>query len=93
MKIIERAKMPNGTDIQIEDWSKDYNCYAECATVGAYPIAQVSGDRPFEPERNKTFRMEIDFNTKEEARECFEQLKAGDKQLIDFATEKDKKYL
>lgn len=93
MQIIEKAIMPDGTKIQIEDWSKDYSCYAECGTIGAYPIAQMSGDRPFEPERGRTFRMSINFDTKEEARKCFEQLKSGEKQLIDFAEEKDKKYL
>ena len=93
MEIIERAIMPNGTHIQIEDWSKDYDFMGECATIGAYPIAQISGDTPFAPERNETFRMSIDFKTKEEARKCFEQLKTGEKQLIDFADEKDKKYL
>lgn len=45
MKILKKATMPNGTEIQLEDWS-DTNT-AECPdlyglTIGAYPTAKNS---------------------------------------------------
>ena len=94
MEIIERATMPNGTKIQIEDWSKDYSCFAKNSTIATYPVAKETADNLLGyPERGKTFRLSIQFKNEEEARKCFEQLKTGEKQLIDFADEKDKKYI
>ena len=40
MEIIERAIMPNGTEIQLEDWSEDFPGVCEL-TIGAYPIAKI----------------------------------------------------
>ena len=94
MEVIERAVMPDGTDIQIEDWSKDYSCFAECGTIATYPIAKQTARNLLEyPRRNETFRLDIQFKNKDEARKCFEQLKSGEKQIIDFCDEKWKEFL
>lgn len=46
MKVIERATMPNGTEIQLEDWSdKNAEKFPELygLMIGAYPIAKNTG--------------------------------------------------
>ena len=94
MEIIEKAMMPNGTEIQIEDWGKDYSCYGECSTIATYPISKITADNILEyPERNKIFRLDIQFKNKQEAKICFEQLKNGEKQIIDFCDNKWKEFL
>ena len=40
MEIIKEAVMPDGTHIQLEDWSADYPNIYENYTIGAYPICQ-----------------------------------------------------
>lgn len=85
MKVIEKSTMPNGTEIQIEDWSQNYDFMPYAGTVAAYPIARESGDGTFSPQRGKPFRLAFDFKTTENAAVCFEQLKKGEKQLTDFA--------
>ena len=39
MKIIRKGTTPNGTHIQIEDWSENYTFYNKNATIGFYPMA------------------------------------------------------
>ena len=82
MKVLERAKTPDGIDIQLEDWSEDYNFTGLC--IAAYPIAKVS--RNFIKE-GKPFRLQIDFYRKndDEARADYEPLKSGEKRLEDLA--------
>lgn len=93
MKVIERATTPNGIEIQIEDWSGDYDFMAYAGTIAAYPIAQESSVNTFEPKIGQKFRLSFDFTSTKEAATCFEQLKTGKKRLTDFASDKDKKYL
>ena len=93
MKVIERATTPNGIEIQIEDWSANYNFMAYAGTVAAYPIAQESGRNQFEPKIGEKFRLAFDFKSTELAATCFEQLKTGKKRLTDYASDKDKHYL
>ena len=47
MKTIERATMPNGTTIYLEDWSdKNTEQFPDLygLTIGAYPIAKNTGN-------------------------------------------------
>ncbi len=47
MEIIERVIMPNGTEIQLEDWgSHNTPEYPDLygLTIGAYPIAKNTGE-------------------------------------------------
>lgn len=40
MKIIRKGTTPNGTHIQIEDWSENYTFHNKNATIGFYPMAK-----------------------------------------------------
>ena len=65
------------TLLQVPDWQtirncKDYSCFAECGTVATYPIAKQTARNLLEyPRRNETFRLDIQFKNKDEARKCF----------------------
>lgn len=85
MKVIKRSTTPNDVEIQIEDWSQDYDFMSYASTVAAYPVAREHGDGAFTPERGEKFRLSFDFRTTESATKCFEQLKNGEKQFVDFA--------
>ena len=80
MKVIERAKTPDGIDIQLEDWSGEL-------TIGAYPIAKAS--RTFQRAGDR-FRLTIASNeysgyTNEKVKADYEALKTGEKTLEDLS--------
>ena len=93
MQILDRSIMPNGTAIQLEDWS-EHNT-AEYPSlyglqIGAYPIAKNSDDRYHLTQRGRPFRLTIAHNeykgyTNEMIRADYEALKAGEKTLEDLA--------
>lgn len=87
MTILERAVMPDGTSIQLEDWHEDYpEVFPFADTVAAYPIAKETVERsPFSPQRGETFRAEFRFSNADNAREAFDALVSGAKPLKDFA--------
>lgn len=58
MEIIAKAVMPDGTKIQIEDWTKDYS-YITTLSIGAYPIAKHP-DKYGLIKANETFRLSLD---------------------------------
>ena len=104
MKVLERAKTPDGIDIQLEDWSDGNteefpDLYG--FDIGAYPIAQCTGK--WFVEGGKTFRLTIAQNkyigyTNEMVKADYEALKTGEKTLQDLAPyfwnhEKDMWYL
>src|SRR5690625_1483640 len=84
MQVITVNSMPDGTKIQIEDWSEDYDFYAPNSTIGAYPIAQVNGKQFYSPKKSRTFRLSFKFSDELEARKAFDGLLKGKKHLIDF---------
>ena len=105
MKVIKTSIMPNGTEIQLEDWSEhnstEYpNLYG--FTIGAYPIAQRTGKYRW-VEGGQKFRLSIANNsysgyTNEQVQADYDDLVSGKKTLEDLAThfwygEKDKWYL
>lgn len=105
MQVIERAVMPDGTEIQLEDWSEhnseDYpNLYG--LQIGAYPIAKNTGKYRW-VEGGQTFRLTISMNEytgylNKDVRTDFESLRSGEKKLEDLAShfwngEKDMWYL
>ena len=56
MKVIRRGKMEDGTDIQIEDWSKDYRFYEYGTHLIAYPKNRFGETQPqLIYERNMSF--------------------------------------
>lgn len=105
MKVLEKAIMPNGIEIQLEDWSEhnseDYpNLYG--FTIGAYPEAQRTGLYRF-VQGGQKFRLSISNNnymgyTNDQVRADYEALKSGEKKLEDLSErfwnhEKDMWYL
>lgn len=92
MKVLESAVMPNGTEIQLEDWSDkntpEYpNLYG--IAIGAYPIAKNTGKYRW-IEGGQTFRLTISMNqymgyTNDDVKADFEALKGGKKSLEDLA--------
>lgn len=105
MKVIERAVMPNGTEILLEDWSdKNTPEFPDLygLQIGAYPIAMNTGKYRW-IEGGQTFRISISMNqytgyTNDDVKGDFEALKSGEKSLEDLAThfwngEKDMWYL
>lgn len=92
MKVIERAVMKNGTEIQLEDWkennTKEYpDLYG--LTIGTYPIAKNTGKHRW-IESGQTFRLDISMNqykgySNDDVKADFEALKSGEKSLEDLA--------
>lgn len=80
MIVLQREKMPNGTTIQIEDWTEDYKNHWN---VGAYPIAK-EGDKYGWIKRKQTFRLTLNFDSKKQAEQAFSELLSGEKELIDY---------
>lgn len=86
MKVLETAKTPEGYDIQVEDWTKDYSCF-KTLSIGAYPIAQRTSDGKW-IEGGKPFRLDINrFNTNEEVHQAYADLISGVKTLKDFTSQ------
>ena len=89
MKIIEISAMPDGTEIQLEDWhdknTKDYkDLYGY--VIGVYPVAKNSGRLGWVKSGEK-FRISISYNkfanyTDEMVLSDFEALKNGEKTLL-----------
>lgn len=91
MKIIEKAKMPDGTDIQLEDWtehnSNGSNVYG--FEIGAYPVAKNTSDSTL-IRSGDLFRLTISQNefsnyTNEDVKADYEALKSGKKYLADLS--------
>jgi len=97
MKVLERAKTPDGIDIQIEDWKKSYSC-VNVLNIAAYPIAKNTSHWGWIRAGEK-FRLQIDrFKNDKEVKQAFNDLINGTKQLTDFAdqyyhNDKDKYYM
>ena len=58
MKVLERAKMPDGTNIQIEDWKEDYPQSHGTLTIAAYPLAKRQGRYGW-VRLNEKFRLDL----------------------------------
>ena len=86
MKVIKRGVMPDGTDVQIEDWSGSYpgvHKYAD--VVAAYPVSQCNLDGAFAPKAGEKFRCGLHFWDTEKAAEAFNALLSGTAELKDYA--------
>lgn len=105
MKVIERATMPDGTEILLEDWSdKNTEQFPDLyrLAIGAYPTAKNTGKYRW-IRSGETFRLYIPQNKytgyfNDDVRADFEALKNGTKSLEDLAAhfwygEKDMWYL
>lgn len=84
MQVIERAKMPDGTRIQIENWHDDYSFMPYAGMVAAYPMINARDLSPFAPKDKSTCRVDFNYDNEAGARNAFEKLKSGEKSLADF---------
>lgn len=93
-KIVEKAAMPDGAHIQIEDWHPCYDFEPTCGTLAAYPIARETDvtSKMGYPERGRTFRLELWFKTEEQTRQAFADLLSGKKSLKDFRANAERKH-
>ena len=92
MKIIKKGAMPDGTNIQIEDWSEDYpGTYARAETLAAYPVATKTHWRDTGscniayPRERERFRASFNLGSEDAANSAFAALLAGEAKLKDFA--------
>lgn len=90
MKVITKSTMPDGTSIQIEDWSESYKFLHKNATIGFYPTSlmdfyndAVKGMPPY-PKRGETFRASLDFPSEEDALNAFQSMVTGVKTFLDY---------
>lgn len=75
MQVIKRSKMPDGTDIQIENWKENYD-FIKTLYIAAYPLAKESDD--FVIRRNQKFRLELSrFSSDNEVLDLFQKLENG----------------
>lgn len=86
MEILQKGTTPNGVDIQIEDWSKNYpNVYSYGTTIALYPTAKRSVNKGgFEyPKMNERFRLSFELKSNFEAKEIFEKFLSGEMDILD----------
>ena len=81
MEVLKKGITTDQTKIQIENWNDDYSFMEYGNTIGAYPIAKQTGNRQFEPERGRTFRLSYEFEDSKEAEAMFNELVTGSKTL------------
>ena len=79
MKVLERAKTPDGVDIQIEEWNEDYEFIPYASTVAAYPVSKTSISGAFSPKAGKRFRADLILITKKRLKQPLSSLKAAKK--------------
>ena len=91
MKVIRRNKTFSNIDIQQEDWSEDYSCYSKNSTIAVYPVAIMTNESGLIG-RGDRFRLTLDFDTEEQANECYENLISGKANINDYKENGDKKY-
>ena len=91
-KIVEKTVMPNGTEIQLEDWREsntEEHPDLHGFVIGAYPIARNTSRAGLVQKRDK-FRLTISKNayqnyTNDDVIADFEALKNGQKTLEDLS--------
>lgn len=83
-KILEKAEMPDGTKIQIEDWKSVYPDVFETMSIAAYPKAKH--DKGTWIRRGETFRLDLAKGFKNDlvVMELFMDLIHGKKKLEDL---------
>ena len=78
MEVVFKGKMPDGTDIQLENWQNDYPGVFTTYTLAAYPKAKMSSKYGWVL-RGERFRLDMsrNWNSNEEVREIFFRLQNG----------------
>lgn len=84
MKILQKGKLKNGTDIQIEEWHENYNFIPYGSTLASYPLSKISLDGQFAPKANERYRIDFNFKSEEETKQAFDNLLTGKNDLADY---------
>ena len=75
MRIVLKGEMPDGTCLQLEDWSE--NMGHPDFVIGAYPVSQNTGRWGW-VKKGETFRMSLEFRgDKGKAETVFLELQEG----------------
>ena len=78
MKVLEKAIMPNGVKIQIEDWKENYS-FVKTLNIACYPMATKTQNSPFGLRNGKIFRLALDkFKNDKEVYKTFNKLQSGE---------------
>lgn len=88
MRIVKKDIMPDGTKIQLEDWSEDYSCFAPIDCISAYPVSKMSIKKArgyYYPVVNEKFRCSFHFGIDRSAELAFVDLAMGNISLLDIA--------
>ncbi len=84
MKLVEFSKMPDGTEIQLEDWSDSYPGLFSLRIV-VYPIAERTVRYRW-IEGGRKFRLDLSrYENDDEVRADYDALKSGAKKLQECA--------
>lgn len=81
LDILKVDYMKDGTKIQVEDWSNDYDFMPVNGTLAAYPVSKANGEGQFAPRVGKTFRMSFNFDSEIDTKQSFDELLNGSKSL------------
>lgn len=88
MRIVKKGFMPDGTKIQLEDWSEDYSCFNPVDCIAAYPVSKSSikkASNYYYPVMNEKFRCSFHFGMDKAAELIFIDLEMGNITLLDIA--------
>lgn len=85
MIIVKKGFMPNNTPIRIEDWSENYSFYRPASTLTAYPTAESNLPGTWSPKMGNSFRLEMQFDSRKDAEQAFDDLISGKTVLTDYA--------
>ncbi|GIN22618.1 hypothetical protein [Siminovitchia fordii] len=84
MKILNKGIMPDGANIQIEEWSENYNFKPYGSTLAIYPVSKATHKGSYAPKEGDTYRFSFDFDSHSEAEKAFDDLIKGNKFPLDF---------
>lgn len=84
LKIIKKGIMPNGTHIQIEDWSEDYAFHNYADTLASYPISKETHRGTWAPKAGERYRFSFHFKNAEETEKAYNDLLEDKKELEDY---------
>ena len=84
MKIIKKGKMPDGTEIRLEDWNENYDFVPPSSTIAAYAKSKASFDGDYAPKAGEVYRFQFDFENAVETEITYNALLNGEKMLSDY---------
>jgi hypothetical protein len=84
MKVIKEGVMPDGTEIQIENWNETYTFMPPSDTIAAYAKSKATIDGDFAPKAGELYRFQFTFKDAAETEAVFNALINGEKVLADY---------